>query len=146
MKKRITIVIDDAVLDEYAAYYFTLHPRAVKRPIEKPYHPTMNSWMIMKRPQMNALKQKWKEFVIWLVRREGYENLGLERCGMRLMTYYATSRRHDVDAGTPKFILDGFAESGMIVDDDYLHLRPLVLDCGVDKDRPRTEIEVFWEE
>lgn len=38
--------------------------------------------------------------------------------------------------------LDGFSESGFIVDDDSKHLTQLILECYVDKDNPRTEIYV----
>lgn len=54
------MVIDNSTLCEYEKYYFKKHPRASKKPIENPYHPTINQWMIMKRPMMNALKQKLK--------------------------------------------------------------------------------------
>ena len=58
--ENIKLVIDNNTLSEYEKYYFKVHPRASKKPIENPYHPTINQWMIMKRPMMNALKQKWK--------------------------------------------------------------------------------------
>ena len=58
--QEIKLVIDNNILAEYEKYYFKHHPRASKRPIETPYHPLMNQWMIMKRPMMNALKQRWK--------------------------------------------------------------------------------------
>ena len=70
----------------------------------------------MKRPMMNALKQKWKEFSKWIIESQGYSNLHIEKCEMKFTTYYKTNRRHDVDAACPKFILDGFAESGFIID------------------------------
>ena len=92
---------------------------------------------------MNALKQKWKDFIKWMIESEGYSNLRIEKCEMKFTTYYKTNRRHDVDATCPKFILDGFAESGFIVDDDSKHVTSLVLECYVDEDNPRTEIEVF---
>ena len=63
---------------------------------------------------------------------------------MIFTTYYSTNRRHDVDNSTPKFILDGFSESGLISDDDSTHLKKLTLICNVDKDNPRTEIEVNY--
>jgi len=47
------LVIDQKVVDDYAEYYFKQHPRAKKKPIEKPIHPSINEWMILKRPQMN---------------------------------------------------------------------------------------------
>ena len=46
----------------------------------------------------------------------------------------------------PKFLLDGFSEAGFIVDDDSKHVTSLTLECGVDKDNPRTEIEVYIEQ
>lgn len=91
---------------------------------------------------MNALKQRWKNFTEWFIRHEGYDNLKIDRCTMDFVTYYRTNRRHDVDNSVPKFILDGFAKSGFIVDDDSKHLEKLSLACGVDKDNPRTEIYV----
>ena len=139
----IKIIINNNTISEYEKYYFKQHPRATKRPIENPWHPLMNQWMIMKRPMMNSLKQKWKEFTKWIVENQGYSNLHIERCEMKFVTYYKTNRRHDVDAACPKFILDGFAESGFIIDDDSKHLTSLILECYVDKDNPRTEIEVI---
>lgn len=134
------MIIDNSTLHDYEVFYFQLHPKAQKKPIENPYHPTMNVWMIMKRPMMNGLKQKWKDFIVWFIKKQGYSNLHIEKCDMKFVTYYKTNRTHDVDAAVPKFILDGFAESGFIVDDDSKHLTSLTLECHVDKDNPRTEI------
>lgn len=138
----IKLVIDNKVLELYEKYYFIKHPRASKKPIEQPYHPSINQWMIMKRPMMNALKQKWKDFIIFFIKSQGYSNLHIEKCEMIFTVFYSTNRRHDVDNGVPKFILDGFAESGFIVDDDSKHVTSLTLKCDVDKDNPRTEILV----
>lgn len=91
---------------------------------------------------MNALKQKWKDFICYFIDKQGYSNLHIEKCEMKFVTYYDSNRRHDCDSATPKFILDGFSESGFIVDDDNKHLIRLTLECYVDKDNPRTEIEV----
>ena len=138
----IELVITNQTLADYEKYYFKHHPRAKKRPIDNPYHPSINQWMIMKRPMMNALKQRWKDFIVWFINEQGYSNLHIEKCEMKFITYYDTNRRHDVDATCPKFILDGFAESGFIIDDDSKHLTKLTLECYVDKDNPRTEIEI----
>lgn len=143
MAKKIELVIDNQVLSEYEKHYFKLHPKAYKKPIEQPYHPSVNKWMIMKRPMMNALKQKWKDFIIWFIENQGYTNLHIEKCEMKFTIYYSTNRRHDIDNGVPKFILDGLSESGFIVDDDSRHLTTLTLQCGYDKENPRTEIEVI---
>ena len=91
---------------------------------------------------MNALKQRWKDFVVWLIMYQGYSNLHIEKCEMKFITYYKTNRRHDIDNGCPKFILDGLSESGFIIDDDSKHITSLAMECYVDKENPRTEIEI----
>lgn len=96
----------------------------------------------MKRPMMNALKQRWKDFIEWVISDQGYANLRITRCDMRFDTYYPTNRRHDTDNSCPKFIIDGLCQSGFIVDDDSWHLHKLTLLCHVDKEWPRTVITV----
>lgn len=96
----------------------------------------------MKRPQMNALKQKWKEFCVWWVTDLGYQNKQLSHFKMVFITYMPTRRRIDPDNTVPKFILDGFSEAGLIIDDDGEHLHSLTLETGYDKENPRTEIEI----
>ena len=140
--KKIKLVFDNDTLDEYAKYYFTIHPRAKKKPIKNPYHESINTWMIMKRPAMNALKQKWKDFMVWFIDTQGYTNLRIEKCELSFTTYYYTNRRHDIDNSTPKFIIDGLCESGLLVDDSTDYVNKLTLECYVDTDRPRTEIEI----
>lgn len=140
--KKIKLVFDNDTLDKYAEYYFTIHPRAKNKPIKYPYHESINKWMIMKRPQMNALKQKWKDFIVWFVETQGYTNLRIEKCELNFSTYYYTNRDHDIDNSVPKFIIDGLCESGLIVDDNTNHIAKLTLQCFVDKERPRTEIVI----
>lgn len=141
-KNEIRLVIDDAVLNRYKEHYFTVHPQAKKSPIKQPYHESINAWMILKRPAMNALKQKWKDFIKWFVAEQGYANLRIEECEISQTIYYKTNRRHDIDNSVPKFVLDGLVESGMIVDDDSLHITELKLRCKVDANHPRTELRI----
>lgn len=143
MKKKthtILLTIDNDVIDTYANYYFTMHPKAQKKPIRHPYHESINSWMIMKRPAMNCLKQKWKDFIKWFVNEQGYTNLHIENCEISQTIYYPTNRRHDLDNSVPKFVLDGLVESGMIIDDDSKHITKLILQCKIDSKHPRTEL------
>ena len=143
MSNAIKIEIDDSILSKYEDYYFSIHKRATKKPIKHPYHESINEWMIMKRPMMNALKQKWKDMIVWLVCDQGYSNLRIERCEIEQVVYYPNNRRHDIDNSVPKFILDGLVQSGMIVDDDCNHITKLTLRCGVDIERPRTELTIY---
>lgn len=138
----ITLVFDDLTLLDYERHYFAVHPKARKKPIPFPYHESMNTWMIMKRPMMNALKQRWKDFIVWFVQSQGYANLHIDKCDVCFDTYYKTNRPHDVDNGCPKFIIDGLCESGLLVDDNNHHMTSLTLRCHVDPQRPRTEIHL----
>lgn len=140
--RTISLVIDDDALKRYFDYYFKLHPKATKEPIKHPYHESINVWMILQRPQMNNLKRKWKDFIKWFVEEQGYSNLHIEKCEISQIIYYGTNRRHDIDNTTPKFILDGLVEGGMIVDDDSKHLVRLTMQCSVDKQRPRTVLKI----
>ena len=112
------LILDNGVLDKYNKYYFSEHPKAYKKPIEHPYHPSINIWFIMRRPEMNALKQKWKDFVIWWINDLGYANKQLDKFNITFTVYFDSKRRHDLDNQVPKFILDGFTESGFIIDDE----------------------------
>lgn len=140
--REIRMIIDYGTLSRYDAYYFEKHPRASKKPIPKPYHESINQWFIMPRPMMNQLKQRWKDFISWFVAEQGYTNLCIKKCSLFVRTFYETHRRHDVDNGCPKFIIDGLVESGMIEDDDSGHITTLTLTCGVDAARPRTELYI----
>lgn len=135
------LTIDNKLIDEYADYYFQKHPRARKKPIEKPVHPSLNTWMILPRIQMNALKQKWKDFGIWLVNKLGYNNLMLDKFCAEVTVYMPTKRKFDLDNFcNEKFLWDAFVEGGFIVDDNYTNMTSLLLRGGYDKDNPRTEI------
>lgn len=140
----IQLVIDEKKLREYEEYYFSIHKKAKKKPINHPYHESINAWMIMKRPMMNDLKQRWKNFIVWFIENQGYTNLRIEKCELSFTAYYLTQRRHDVDNSCPKFIIDGLIESGFIVDDDIDHITKLTLACQVDKKWPRTVIDVYY--
>ena len=141
--ENIKLVFDDATLRRYEEEcYFVKHPKAKKRPLPHPYHESINAWMIMRRSEMNALKQKWKDFIVWFIEDQGYSNLHIERCEMTYTTYFAHHRRHDNDNTVPKFIQDGLVESGFVTDDDSECITSLTMRCGIDRDRPRTEIYI----
>ena len=141
----IKLVLDQVVLDQYTDYYFKLHPKAKKKPIEHPYHPSINTWCILPRIQMNALKQKWKDFGVWWLTILGYKDMKLDSFDIVETVYFNSKRRHDVDNQVPKFLLDSFTEAGFIVDDDEKHLHSLTLKTAYDKENPRTEIEIIYD-
>lgn len=138
----LKLVLDNKVLEQYNQYYFSIHPKSKKVPIEHPYHPSINTWFILSRMAMNTLKQKWCDFIRWWINELGYTNKQLSQFEMEYHIYHPTQRRTDPDNFSPKFIMDGFVLSGFIVDDDRKHLKKLSIVCDVDKDNPRTEISI----
>lgn len=140
----IKITIDQRLIEKYTKYYFLNHPKAKKPPITKPRHPSINQWCILPRIQMNALKQKWKDFTVFTIKYYQLENMKLDNLDVVSTTYMDTRRRADTDGATPKFIYDGWVEAGFIVDDDYKHLHSTILLMDYDKDNPRTEYDIYY--
>lgn len=138
--KQYKLIFDDNILDEYLKYYFKKYPRRHKIPIDSPLHPSINKWFVMKRPQMNDLKQKWKEFGVWVVKKYGYDNLNIQHAKITYRFFFKTKRRQDNDNRSPKFINDALTESHMIIDDNYTYLNPLIIYGEYDKEHPRMEI------
>lgn len=139
----IKLVLDKEVLDRYYEYYFKKYPKRKKRYIERPLHPSINTWMIMQRPAMNKLKQEWHDFIAWWISDLNLQDEHLESFKLKFTTFMPTKRRSDPDNTVPKFILDGFTDAGFIADDCGTHLKELSLSTDYDKEWPRTEIEVF---
>lgn len=139
----LKLILDENVLSRYNDFYFRKYPKRKKVPIERPMHPSINTWMILQRPAMNGLKQTWKDFIKWWIIDLDLVGLQLDKYEMKFTTYMPTRRRSDPDNMTPKFIMDGFTEAGFIIDDDGAHLLALTLSTDYDKEYPRTEIEVF---
>ena len=91
------------------------------------------------------MKQAWKDFIIWRLDELGLRGRMIAKCSIEYITYFKTNRRHDLDNISPKFILDGFVEGGLLVDDDYMHISSLKIMCGVDKENPRMEFHIYLE-
>lgn len=140
--KEIKLVLDNDVLERYNEYYFKNHPRARKKPIEKPRHPSINVWCILPRIQMNDLKQKWKDFGVWWIKDLGLDGMMLDNFEVIQTVYFDSKRRSDIDNFTGKFIHDSWSEARFIVDDDYRHFKSLTMKCDYDKEYPRTEFIV----
>lgn len=138
----IIIVINNETINKYNKYYFQKYPKRKKPPIDSPLHPSMNKWIIMKRPQMNDLKQKWKEFGVWVVEMNNLSNLKINKCQITINFYFKDKRKLDLDNRSPKFLFDAFVSCELLVDDNYFHLNPLILKGNYDKDNPRMEIQI----
>lgn len=142
MEIKIVITQDD--VDAYNTKFFASHPKAKRNRIDGPYHPTLNWYMTANNIQVNNVKQNWKEFIVDILEQQKLQNLMIQQCEIIYATYFKDRRKRDVDNITPKFIFDGFVESGFIEADDYQHIQKLTTICGYDKDNPRIEITVIY--
>ena len=83
-------------------------------------------------------KQEWKDLVVLHCKRQREP---FEYAIVTITYYFKDKRRHDPDNYSGKFILDGLTAAGIIKDDDFKHIE-LRLCAGMDKKRPRTQIDV----
>lgn len=138
--KKIEITITQQDVDSYNKMYFDSHPRAKKRRIEGPYHPTLNWYMNANNLSVNNKKQDWKNFIIYILKDRGLLGMSIQKCKVEYRTYLKQRRKRDVDNITPKFIFDGLVEGQFIVADDIEHVVELTTSGGYDKENPRIEL------
>lgn len=145
---QIKIVIDNAVLEEYKKYYFEHYPKRRVFPIEKPIPPSLNRFVGMKRMSQNAIKQKYKEFAIWLSGYYKIDNLNIDKMIFEYTFFFPDHRRRDFDnlLLTPKFFNDGFVIAGVLSDDNGEKLKLEFNPFQYDKENPRVEIIMKSEE
>lgn len=68
-------------------------------------------------------------------------SLPIVRCKLKIIFYFPDSRRRDL-GNKAETIYDELKDAGIIADDDFKVLKPIVLDGWVQRDRPRTEIYI----
>jgi Holliday junction resolvase RusA-like endonuclease len=147
MKKTI-VIIDKEIILKYNEWYFAKYPKRRKPPIEKPIPPSLNKYIAMRRLAQNNIKQKYKEFSIWLASYYQIANLNLDKLRMVYKFYFGDKRRRDMDnlLLSPKFLNDGFVDSNVLKDDNGEILRIEFDNFGYDRENPRLEITLFYEE
>ena len=101
--------------------------------------------VINDRLAMNNIKEKWGNLGEWIAKEYELDNLGISNSMIEFRVYGATKAKRDLDniAAGIKFLNDGLlVKSGMYIDDNYLHINPLLTVGDFDKENPRTEIRI----
>lgn len=152
--KKVKLVIDNELLEEYQIYWKKYHPTARNHPLAKPntkdktkgyvFGISINEFTNMKnRIMQNNLKQNWKSFFVWLANKEGFAGWKLDKFKISYKWVFPNNMRHDSDNYIffNKFLADGLNEADVITDDCFGNMY-LELDCNkyVDKEHPRVEI------
>ena len=146
--KKIELIIDQKIIDEYNDAYFRQYPRRKKKPIVKPIPPSLNRFIAMKRMQQNSTKQKYKEFSCWLANYFNIANLNLGKAKIIFTFYFPDHRRRDFDnlMLTPKFLDDGWILSKTLKDDNGENLMLEFREFRYDAKNPRLVIEIEYDE
>jgi hypothetical protein len=138
------IIIDKNIMSKYEEEYFVLYPKRRKFPkyFLNPIPISLNKFTSLVRMAQNDLKQKYKEFAIWLAKYYCIDNLQLNKAIITYSFYFNNKHKHDMDnyVLVQKFLGDGFVQANVFIDDnsDNLQLRfnPFLYDVNY----PRIEI------
>lgn len=147
-QNEIRIMIDDNIVQEYEEFYFIKYPKRKKRPIEKPFPPNLNKFILWKRPQQNAIKQIWKEFIAFVAYE--YDNYHISNCEIHFQFTFPDKRRRDLDnylSTSAKLIIDGLTKgdgNGMIIDDSYSNIKKISASATYEKGISKTEILISY--
>jgi Holliday junction resolvase RusA-like endonuclease len=136
-----TIIIDQKTMKDYEVDYFLTNIRARVFPnyFKRPIPPSLNKFTALKRMTQNAMKQKYKQFAIWLIKENNLDNKNFEKIEMSYKLDFSNNRRRDTENYllAPKFLNDGFVEAGLISDDHAgiftLKFEPIQLGCKEEK-------------
>lgn len=81
--------------------------------------------------QRSAGVKTWRESAAWRARQQRPSPIR-SPYAVRAVVHKPTKRLYDVDGITPtvKACLDGFRDVGLIVDDDWRHMRSLTVEAG----------------
>jgi Holliday junction resolvase RusA-like endonuclease len=103
-------------------------------PSDNTYKGRKNEW------QYRKDKAEWLEIVAAYCRPA--PSTPFEKSVVTLTYFFKTDVRHDPDNYSGKFINDGLVIAGIIVDDDFKHIKLRPEFGGIDKNNPRTEITI----
>lgn len=96
----------------------------------------LNAW------EYRETKKKWTEAVMWAVRAaKARPERPYSRAMVTITYYFPNANRHDADNYSGKYLLDGLRLGGVIADDDLKHITTTIRG-EIDRQNPRTEIEV----
>ena len=96
-----------------------------------------NKWQYIKE------KKEWEELIYYSCNPK--PKVPINKAVVILHYFFKTKNRRDPDNYSGKFILDGLVKSGILKDDSFNNIN-LVLKASLDKENPRTEINIISKE
>lgn len=88
--------------------------------------------------------KRYRQLAKDAIEAEQIDTAPWERVEVGIVFYHSTTRRRDQDnaMGSLKSAYDGIVDAGLVVDDDYDHMRRTSPSFLHDKDYPRVEITI----
>ena len=102
--------------------------------------PSLNQILRMHYHKRDAANKRWAGLVGMFDNRKKRDK-PISRAQVCITYYFPDARRRDSDNYAGKFLLDGLVNAGVIEDDSFDHVE-LLLVGKVDREDPRTVIEV----
>ena len=135
-------------MKDYENVYFKLNPRCRKFPdfFLKPIPPSWNFFIAKKRMTQNNIKQKYKDFGIWLAEYYKISELNLDKAMFTYTFYFDSNRRRDIDNYTlaQKLLGDAFVAAKVLLDDNSKNLHLAFNPFEIDRQNPRVEILIEY--
>ena len=136
IRENDTIIIEftETDLEEWTKQYFKENPRCRKVPLDTCIVRSLNKMLVItNRIVQNNYKQHYKNYTCFVVSKNGYKNLGISEANLYVHFTFPSKVRHDIDNMQIKEIEDGFSEAGLIVDDDYTHIKSITSTASYEK-------------
>lgn len=142
----LNISITQELVDEYNKQYLAQNTRRKKIAIDSPLCPTINKFTSMIRMQQNDSKQKYKDFMMWVLAKNEIPKLMLEDCEFIYKVTYNTKTRRDLDNAcfNSKFYGDAFVEYGLLQDDSYFQIKWLHFTACYEKGIRKLDINIRY--
>ncbi len=101
--------------------------------------PSLNQILRMHYHKRDKENKRWAAIVAMFDNRR--KKIPLKKAKVKITYFFPDKRRRDPDNYSPKFIMDGLVAAAVIEDDSFDNVE-LTIIGKVDRQEPRTEIEV----
>lgn len=88
-------------------------------------------------------KQRWHWLIKAALQKVKKPPFPYKKVAVKITYYFKDERRRDLDNFPGKFLFDPLVAEGIIVDDSFRYVKKIELEAFVDKENPRTEIEII---
>lgn len=148
--KSITLTFNKETLEDYTKNYFQTYRSRRKPPLDwtgKKRNGQLVSWNRFinspNRIMQNQWKQEFADYTKFILESNNIEKLMIKRCVIFVKQFQQTRTSSDSDNIMCKASLDAMVKYGLLEEDNYKVVDPVVLVSNYDKLNPRTEFTIY---